>query len=59
MDGFMRIHTSEITDVVIIGDNEVSANGVTVRSRKEGELGCLPLDEVFTKLITEVAEKAK
>ncbi len=45
--------------MLIIGDNEVAANGVTVRSRKEGELGCLPLDEVFSKLITEVATKAK
>ncbi len=45
--------------MLIIGDNEVQANGVTVRSRKEGELGCLPLDDVFRKLITEVATKAK
>ena len=45
--------------MMIIGDNEVQANGVTVRSRKEGELGCMPLDEIFTKLITEVATKAK
>ena len=40
-------------------DAEVKENGVTVRSRKEGELGCLPLDDVFQKLITEVATKAK
>ena len=45
--------------MLIIGDNEVKDNGVTVRSRKEGELGCLPLDEVFNKLITEVTTKAK
>ncbi|MCR4761415.1 MAG: threonine--tRNA ligase [Oscillospiraceae bacterium] len=45
--------------MLIIGDNEVKDQGVTVRSRKEGELGCLPLDEVFSKLITEVATKAK
>ncbi|MBR3446853.1 MAG: threonine--tRNA ligase [Oscillospiraceae bacterium] len=45
--------------MLIIGDNEVKDSGVTVRSRKEGELGCLPLDEVFNKLITEVATKAK
>ena len=45
--------------MMIIGDNEVQANGVTVRSRKEGELGCMPLDEIFTKLITEVATKQK
>ncbi|MBQ5338507.1 MAG: threonine--tRNA ligase [Oscillospiraceae bacterium] len=45
--------------MLIIGDNEVKENGVTVRSRKEGELGCLKLDDVFNKLITEVATKAK
>ncbi len=45
--------------MLIIGDNEVKENGVTVRSRKEGELGCLKLDDVFSKLITEVATKAK
>ena len=45
--------------MLIIGDNEVKDNGVTVRSRKEGELGCLKLDDVFSKLITEVATKAK
>ena len=45
--------------MLIIGDNEVKENGVTVRSRKEGELGCLKLEDVFDKLITEVATKAK
>ena len=45
--------------MLIIGDNEVAANGATVRSRKEGELGCLPLDTVFQKLINEIASKAK
>ena len=45
--------------MLIIGDNEVKENGVTVRSRKEGELGCLKLDDVFSKLITEIATKAK
>ena len=43
----------------IIGDNEVAANGVTVRSRKEGELGCMPLDDIFNKLMREVTSKAK
>jgi len=45
--------------MLIIGDNEVAANGITVRSRKEGELGCMPLDDLYNKLITEVATKAK
>ena len=45
--------------MLIIGDNEVAANGVTVRSRKEGELGCMPLDDIFNKLMTEITTKAK
>ena len=45
--------------MLIIGDNELNENGVTVRSRKEGELGCMKLDDVFAKLTTEVITKAK
>ena len=43
----------------IIGDKEVEANAVTVRSRKEGELGALPVDEAINKLVEEVRTKAK
>ena len=45
--------------MLIIGDKELAENGVTVRSRKEGELGLLPKDEIIAKLLTEVATKAK
>ncbi len=45
--------------MLIIGDKEVEASAVSVRSRKEGELGAMPLDDIFTKLVTEVATKAK
>ncbi len=45
--------------MLIVGDKEVEANAVSVRSRKEGELGALPVDEIFSKLVTEVATKAK
>ena len=45
--------------MLIIGDKEVAEQGLTVRSRKEGELGLVPKEEIFTKLITEVATKAK
>lgn len=45
--------------LLIVGDNEVSGNAFTVRSRKEGELPNMPADELFNKLITEVATKAK
>lgn len=45
--------------MLIIGDKEVEANAVSVRSRKEGELGAVPVDDIFNKLVTEVATKAK
>ncbi|MBQ8194703.1 MAG: threonine--tRNA ligase [Oscillospiraceae bacterium] len=43
----------------IVGDNEVEANTVALRSRKEGDLGVSPLDEVITRIITENAEKTR
>ena len=45
--------------MLIIGDKEVEANQVSVRSRKEGELGAMELDAVVSKLVEEVATKAK
>ncbi|MBR5371665.1 MAG: threonine--tRNA ligase [Oscillospiraceae bacterium] len=45
--------------LVVIGDNEVAANSVTVRSRKEGELGMMSTDDLFNKLMTEITTKAK
>ncbi len=45
--------------LLICGDNEVKDGTFTVRSRKEGELPAMPADDVFSKLITEVATKAK
>ena len=45
--------------MLIIGDKEVEANEVSVRSRKEGELGAMALDAIVNKLVEEVAAKAK
>mgnify|MGYP001114038061 CR=1 FL=1 len=45
--------------MLIIGDNEVSSNTVTVRSRKEGELPAMPVDELIAKLDEEIKTKAK
>ncbi len=45
--------------MLIVGDKEVEANAVSVRSRKEGELGAVSRDEIFAKLVNEVATKAK
>ena len=43
----------------IVGDNEVEDKSVALRSRKEGDLGVSPLDEVITRIITENAEKTR
>ena len=43
----------------IVGDKEVEENTVSLRSRKEGDLGASPLDEVIDRLVTENAEKTR
>lgn len=43
----------------IIGDKEMESNTVTVRSRKEGELGAIAVDDAVNKLVEEVRTKAK
>lgn len=37
----------------IVGDKEKEDNVVSVRSRKEGDLGVMPLDDIITKLVEE------
>ena len=49
----------KIPYMLIIGDKEVETNTVSVRSRKEGELPAMPVDDIVNKLITEIATKAK
>ncbi|MGN1088838.1 MAG: threonine--tRNA ligase [Huintestinicola sp.] len=44
---------------VIVGDDEVANNTVTVRSRKEGELKDVPVDEFVAKITEEILTKAK
>ena len=43
----------------VIGDKEMGNNTDTVRSRKEGELPDVAVDDIVAKLVKEVAEKAK
>lgn len=43
----------------IIGDNEVNSSTVTVRSRKEGEMPAMPVDDIIAKLNEEIITKAK
>lgn len=43
----------------IIGDNEVNSSTVTVRSRKEGEMPAMPVNDIIAKLNEEIITKAK
>ncbi len=43
----------------IVGDQEVEGNTVALRSRKEGDLGVSPLDDVISRIIRENAEKTR
>ena len=43
----------------IVGDKEVEDNTVSLRSRKDGDLGASPLDDVISKIIEENASKAR
>ncbi|MDE7361830.1 MAG: threonine--tRNA ligase [Oscillospiraceae bacterium] len=43
----------------IVGDKEVEDNTVSLRSRKDGDLGASPLEDVIAKIIKENAEKAR
>ena len=43
----------------IVGDKEVEDNTVSLRSRKDGDLGASPLNDVIAKIIEENASKAR
>lgn len=43
----------------ILGDKEVEDNTVSLRSRKDGDLGASPLEDVIAKIVKENAEKAR
>lgn len=45
--------------MLVMGDQEIADGTVAVRSRKEGQLGTLPLAELITKLQTEDKEKLR
>lgn len=44
--------------MLVIGDKEVESGQLSVRSRKEGDIGVMPLDAFIEKLISEVESKA-
>lgn len=43
----------------IVGDKEVEDNTVSLRSRKDGDLGASPLNDVIAKIIEENASKSR
>lgn len=43
----------------IVGDKEVEDNTVSLRSRKDGDLGASPLDEIIERIVKENADKAR
>ena len=45
--------------MLVLGDNEIADNKVAVRSRKDGDLGTMTVDELVQKLLKEVAEKTR
>jgi threonyl-tRNA synthetase len=49
--------TEKVTYMLIIGDKEMESSVVSVRSRKEGELGQMPLDEFSAKIRREIDER--
>ena len=48
----------KIPYMLIIGDKEIEAGAVSVRSRKEGDLGAVSVDALLNKLKTEIETKA-
>lgn len=49
----------KIPYMLIVGDKEAEEGTVSVRSRKEGDAGALPVEEFLSRALLEVATKAK
>ena len=49
----------KIPYMIVLGDKEVEAGHITVRSRKDGDLGDTTLEEFISKLLVETATRAK
>ncbi|HAA63847.1 MAG TPA: hypothetical protein DCE04_01050, partial [Thermoanaerobacter sp.] len=48
----------KIPYMLIVGDKEVEQGTVSLRSRKEGDLGAISLNEFIEKILKEIATKA-
>ncbi len=49
----------KIPYMLVVGDKEMENNAVAVRSRKEGDLGSVAVDEFIEKILEEIKTKAK
>ena len=45
--------------ILVVGEKEAANNEVSVRSRKNGEEGAIPVSELKNRLILEIANKEK
>lgn len=45
--------------MLVLGDKEKAANSVGVRSRKDGDIGAMPIDEFIAKVVEEIDTFAK
>ena len=45
--------------MLIIGDKEAESGTCAVRSRKDGDIGTMTLDEFAARILKEIATKAK
>ncbi len=49
----------KIPYMLVVGDKEAENSQVAVRSRKEGDLGAMPLEDFIKKIVYEIETKAK
>ena len=49
----------KIPYMLVVGDKEAESGTVSVRSRKEGDLGAMKLEDFLSRALKEIAEKAK
>ena len=57
-----KIRTAQLEKLpymLVIGDNEMNAGSVAVRSRKDGDKGVLSVADFLADLLTEIAEKRR
>lgn len=47
----------KIPYMLVVGDNELEASTVSVRSRDNGDMGVLPVDDFIGKVVTEIKDR--